>query len=215
MFRGNRWQRTCNRHNYLGIFPLTGHAAGEGTPNNDSPYFIALIKWVMSRYAVDERRVYLVGFSGGCRRSYWMAAQYPSMITAIGVASGKIGHKEDAPDLYTPKASDPPVSILHIHGELDTRVPLKGGVFTDGEGRKKMVLPTKRAIDIWSTHIGGKLVEPSIPKGAPNHVRTVEYRAASGHRVMAIFDDKLGHKWAKDYANEVILRFFESIPVAR
>jgi poly(3-hydroxybutyrate) depolymerase len=63
--------------------------------------------------------VWVVGHSNGGMMAYRLACELSTRVTAIGVAAGALVIDTCAPVR--------PVSALHVHGELDTVVPLTGG----------------------------------------------------------------------------------------
>lgn len=68
-----------------------------------------------ARFNVDARRVYLVGNSNGAFMAHRYACEHPARIAAI---AGLVGAMRTGPSVCSPAAG---VSILHIHGDADTR----------------------------------------------------------------------------------------------
>ena len=86
---------------------------------DDVAFFDELITSLISQYEIDTTRVWVVGHSNGGMMAYRLACELSTRITAIGVAAGAL-----AIDSCSPSR---PVSALHVHGELDSIVPLTGG----------------------------------------------------------------------------------------
>ena len=86
---------------------------------DDVAFFDELITSLITQYEIDTTRVWVVGHSNGGMMAYRLACELSTRITAIGVAAGAL-----AIDSCSPSR---PVSALHVHGELDTVVPLTGG----------------------------------------------------------------------------------------
>lgn len=86
---------------------------------DDVAFFDELIASLIAQYEIDTTRVWVVGHSNGGMMAYRLACELSTQITAIGVAAGAL-----VVDTCTPVR---PVSALHVHGELDTVVPLAGG----------------------------------------------------------------------------------------
>ena len=86
---------------------------------DDVAFFDRLITSLEAQYDVDERRVWVVGHSNGGMMAYRLACELSSRITAIGVAAGALMVDTCAPSVA--------VSALHVHGELDSVVPIAGG----------------------------------------------------------------------------------------
>jgi len=86
---------------------------------DDVAFFDELIASLIAQYEIDTTRVWVVGHSNGGMMAYRLACELSTRITAIGVAAGALVIDTCAPSR--------PVSALHLHGELDTVVPLAGG----------------------------------------------------------------------------------------
>lgn len=86
---------------------------------DDVAFFDELIASLIAQYDIDTTRVWVVGHSNGGMMAYRLACELSTRVTAIGVAAGALVIDTCAPSR--------PVSALHVHGELDTVVPLAGG----------------------------------------------------------------------------------------
>jgi len=80
-----------------------------------------IIDSIESKYTIDISRVWAVGFSNGGMLSYQLACELSNKITAIGVGSGSLMGKSCS--------TKQPVSIIHLHGASDTKVPFNGSGF--------------------------------------------------------------------------------------
>ncbi len=110
--RGNRfWNATDACCDFDGIGP------------DDVGYLRGLIAEMKSFYNVDAGRVYLVGHSNGGFMSYRMACDASEDITAIVSLAGSTFGDESRCNPTRP------VSVLQIHGTLDTTVPYNGRSF--------------------------------------------------------------------------------------
>ena len=119
---------------YVGIFPLGWGDEVNSNPTwntgscclsamvaniNDVEFIQAIIQEVNKNYFVDESRIWAVGFSAGGMMAYKLGCDLASVVTAIGVVSGTLMQ-----DPCNPVA---PISIIHLHGELDDAIPVLGG----------------------------------------------------------------------------------------
>ena len=93
----------------------------QGDAVDDSAYLSALIEQVKGTYAVDERRVYLVGHSNGGYMAYRMACDHADQLTAVVSLAGATWRD---PARCAPGR---PVSVLQIHGTADEVVSFTGG----------------------------------------------------------------------------------------
>lgn len=94
--------------------------------NIDDVNFIEkLIDKLVATYKINPKRVYATGHSNGGMLSYRLACEIPTKIAAI------------APNGCSMVVTQPcnpfrPVPILHMHSELDSKVPYAGGVGITG-----------------------------------------------------------------------------------
>jgi polyhydroxybutyrate depolymerase len=93
---------------------------------DDSGYLRKLIEAVERAYAVDDRRIYVIGFSNGGYMAHRMACEHSTTIAAIVSLAGAA---TDDPARCTPRRA---VSVLQIHGTADRIVRYEGGRNTTG-----------------------------------------------------------------------------------
>jgi polyhydroxybutyrate depolymerase len=92
-----------------------------GRTNDDVAYLTAVIRDVQARYSVDPRRIFLVGHSNGGFMSHRLACERAGLIAGIVSLAG--AQWADA-SRCTPSS---PVSVLQVHGTLDTVIAYGGG----------------------------------------------------------------------------------------
>jgi predicted peptidase len=78
------------------------------------PQLHALLEDLVRTYAIDRRRIYLTGFSMGCKGAWGLAADDPAMFAAVAPVFGN-GNLDFAPRLRA-------VRIWCFHGGADTYV---------------------------------------------------------------------------------------------
>ena len=123
-----------NDMNVISVFP-NGYGSIAGVENSwnagsccgqasiiqlDDVKLISMItKSVQLRYDIDKKNVWAIGFSNGGMMSYRLACELSDQFTAVGVGAGA---------LMTSTCSPPnPVSVIHINGGLDVKIPVNGG----------------------------------------------------------------------------------------
>jgi polyhydroxybutyrate depolymerase len=91
---------------------------------DDAGYLRGLIEEIGKQFAVDRKRVYLIGHSNGGFIAYRMACQSADLIAGIASLAGMT--------LLDSSRCQPsqPVNILHIHGTADATVSYAGGALS-------------------------------------------------------------------------------------
>jgi polyhydroxybutyrate depolymerase len=88
---------------------------------DDAGYLRSLSEEIAGGFAVDRKRIYLIGHSNGGRMAYRMACQSADLIAGLASLAGM--------PFLDPSQCEPsePVNILHIHGTADDIDPYAGG----------------------------------------------------------------------------------------
>ena len=96
------------------------------SPSNDKPGYIRDVDFISiiisnmeKNFLIDPSRVWVLGHSNGGMMAYRLACEIPDQITGIAVGAAAL-----TADFCSPSRA---VSIIHLQGELDTKVPLMGG----------------------------------------------------------------------------------------
>lgn len=88
-------------------------------PVDDVAFFAQMIDALSNVYDVDPERIWVVGHSNGGMMAYRLACELADRVTAIGVGAGAMMIESCKPSRS--------VSAIHVHGELDSVVPIAGG----------------------------------------------------------------------------------------
>jgi len=92
----------------------------DSTGADEFAYFDAVLNDAMRRFPIDRRRIIASGFSAGGMMVWNLACSHPESFAGFIPMSGTFW-------LTPPQSCAAPVSsIVHIHGDADTTVPLKG-----------------------------------------------------------------------------------------
>ena len=94
--------------------------AGPASKVDDSAYIDAIIHEAKARYAIDPKRVYLVGHSNGGFMSHRMACDHADEVAAIVSIAGATWD-----DASRCRPSEP-VSVVEVHGRSDTTILFDG-----------------------------------------------------------------------------------------
>ncbi len=131
----------------LGIAIIATKATGRawalpGSPSavqrvgvDDLTYFDAVIEDATRRFAIDKDRLMATGFSAGGMMIWTLACHRSEAFAAFAPMAGTFWRP-------IPKScTTPPASLIHIHGDRDKTVPLKGRKVRDAQqGDVKQVL---------------------------------------------------------------------------
>ena len=106
---------------------------------NDVAYLTGVITGIQASFAVDPKRIDLVGHSNGGFMSYRMACTHPELVAAIvSLAGATFGNPADC-------APSAPVAVLQIHGTADDVIAYGGGTIQGiGSGRLMSALSRRR-----------------------------------------------------------------------
>ena len=198
-----------NDANVISVFPNGyGNTAGaqnswnagsccgisQSSQQNDVRLTLAIFLSVKSRYEIDPSNVWAIGFSNGGMMSYALACELSDQITAVGIGAGA---------LMTGTCTPPnPVSLIHIHGGLDYKVPITGGgafLATDSTKSFQQVNSSNRCSAM--TYIESNESEKTQITGS----------CFDGTEAMLVNYFDQGHDWNISWTKE-ILRFLFAHP---
>lgn len=98
----------------------------DGKKPDDVKYLTGLVAEIATYYAIDPKRVYLVGHSNGGAMAMRLACDVPETFAAVVDLAG--------PFFSDPKRCAPkvPIAFRHMHGTVDATVPYAGGAISVG-----------------------------------------------------------------------------------
>jgi poly(hydroxyalkanoate) depolymerase family esterase len=167
---GTRMNVAAEEHTCLVAYPAQTSAANmskcwnwfsadDQQRDHGEPSLIAgITREVMSRYAVDRRRVYVAGLSAGAAAAAIMGAAYPDLYAAIGVHSGlACGVASDLPSAFAAMRQGKNgrghrsgmrkgrrlVPAIVFHGDQDTTVHPGNGDEVIAQSTPAMTLETR------------------------------------------------------------------------
>ena len=91
-----------------------------GDEPDDSAYLREVLEYVIDTYAVDGRRIYVVGHSNGSIMANQLACEHADLIAAIAGLAGSVPND-------VPCEPTEPVHVLAIHGTNDAIIPFEAG----------------------------------------------------------------------------------------
>lgn len=116
---------------------------------DDVAYLTGLVAEAEARYAIDPKRVYVVGHSNGGAMAYRLACDAAEGFAAIVSLAGPFYTK---PSSCKPSV---PVAVQHIHGTADEVVPYEGGkLAASGTSGGTTVPSAAEIVSDWSGYNG-------------------------------------------------------------
>ncbi len=117
---------------------------------DDVQFINALIIFIENHYNINSSAIYMTGHSNGAMMTYRFGAEHPEMLAGIAPVSGSVGGRmtEDS-DFYIIPEPHLPLSVLHIHGELDEQVLYNGGKGDKGFLVDRVDLSANDSVVFW------------------------------------------------------------------
>jgi len=242
MEKWSGWSRLADREGFIVIYPEgigilgylqhwnAGHCCGKAVEDDwkDVTFIGEAIDGMCRQYTVDERRIYMVGFSNGGMMAYRFAAERSTKLAAVASVSGAIGSRAspDQPEWRLP-APESPVPVLIMHGALDDAVPFDGGKRVDRVSTREY-RPVSDAAVFWKT-ANHSVAGPVWKEAFGGMVTEESWMDADGRNEVRVYRIlNWGHRWPggpftgvlpenhplKDFdAAQIIWRFFELYPL--
>jgi polyhydroxybutyrate depolymerase len=194
---------------------------------DDVAFVAAMLGELARQFNLDERRVFVTGFSNGASMSFRVGAELSDRIAAIAPVAGALWLERPA--------LRHPVSMLYLTGTDDPLNLIDGGVPRLATGasdpvRAKPKPPVRQSVARWAEALGCAGIPPVVSDD--RGVRTESLAPCRNYTaVVYIAVEGLGHTWAGGKsllperlvgktsdrldATDVIWRFFDRHPRAR
>jgi poly(3-hydroxybutyrate) depolymerase len=216
-------QAAAQREGFIVIYPTGLPEAGSDNPKNavwedprNDRYIPFLMDYAQTNYSIDIKRIYSVGFSGGAKLAFRLAADpvTSKRIAAIGTVAGDFQTHDrttgEAALIDMQKSGGTPMSAFLTQGEKDTKDPIGGGL--DEEGDYKVPFQTK--VDQWTKFLSlsGAGQTVTVP-GAPTRVKATRWtNPTTKYALETLVDPVLAHKWPEWDLMTGMWDFFKSVP---
>ena len=160
---------------------------------NDMLFVSTVLDHVTANHSIDKSRVWVMGHSNGGMMAYRLACDLSNKITAIAVVAGAL-----VDDTCNPTK---PVSILHIHGNLDPTIPFHGG----GKFETPSIFHSVQDMAYRNSCAGS-------PKESSNEIEErYIWQCTNGVETQLVNYQEQSHAWVNGYSEE-ILRFLFAHP---
>ena len=116
---------------------------------DDSAYLAGIITEIKAAFAVDPKRIHVIGHSNGGFMSYALSCTHADTIAAMVSLAGATFVKP------TDCAPTSPVAVLEVHGTADDSVLYEGGTVDIGSGRSMAPYPgAETSVATWAKYDG-------------------------------------------------------------
>jgi polyhydroxybutyrate depolymerase len=200
------WDAEANQGHFVVAYPDgLNHAWNTGggccgipgrTDADDTGFITAMVTAIGRQVPVDAARVYATGISNGGIMAYTLACR-TSVFAAIG------------PDSATELGSCPaphPLSVIHIHGTADTRIPYQGG---EGQGVAHIDGPSVPSLNARWRDIDHCAAPAVSTRGV---VTTSTASCPAGRAVELITIAGAGHQWPGSAPRPLVQRILGTDP---
>ncbi len=182
---------------------LGGHEVPKGAAD-DVRFIASAISAVEHAYAIDPKRVFVTGMSGGARMSSQLGCDLADVFAAVAPVAGL--------RFPSPCTSSRPVPIIAFHGTADPVNPY------EGNGQPYWTYSVPSAERQWAQH--NTCGDAPATRAAAPRVTLTEYAHCGGGGDVALYTvDGAVHEWpgapkqtAAIDANEVMWAFFAAHP---
>jgi polyhydroxybutyrate depolymerase len=161
--------------------------AGLPAAGVDDVHFIEeLLNKLEAVLPIDQRRIYVTGFSNGAGMTFTLGAHFSDRIAAIAPVSSQSFIQMDA--------LARPLPVYYLTGMADPLIPYQGGTVTLPWGNSRTVPPVQETVDLWA-HLNGCPPEPQVVSDH-NGVRVLRYGPGRDHsEVLFTTIEGNGHHW--------------------
>lgn len=171
------------------------------------------------RFGVDDRRIFVTGFSSGGSMAYRLGVELSGRIAAIAPVAGYLRLKI--------LRLNNPVPLLAMVGTEDPQVPLNGGRVRLPGAKDEVRPPVRESVETWARMLGCPMT-PRVTKPQKGVLLQTYGPGKAGSEALFYTIEDLGHVWpggkrllperlvgkpnSSIKANDVIWRFFLDHP---
>lgn len=117
------------------------------TDVDDSAYLAGVIDEIRDDFAVDDRRIFVLGHSNGGFMAYRLACDHAEVIAGVVSLEGAMIDEADCDP-------DEPVSVVEVHGTADTVIRYEGGRNDDNDPDSPRYPSAEQTVQGWAEFDG-------------------------------------------------------------
>lgn len=208
------WSSLAEQENFIVVCPEgiglfgflqhwnAGHCCGRAAKEqwDDVKFLDSLINMMMATYAIDPKRIYMVGHSNGGMMTYRFATERPELLSKAAVFAGTVWSETGKNGDMPVSSAKNPVPMLIMHGTDDDVIPFHGG-YSQRKRDQRFYASVDQSFQFWVDQHG---CIPDSQTQAQNlggfHVRSCF--DANREAVRLIILDGWGHSWPGGKAAE-------------
>ena len=232
------FSEVADRHGFLVVYPdgmgfgsLARHwnggyccAKALKIELDDLGFLDRVTEWIAQRYEVDEKRIFVVGYSNGGMLAYWYAAERAEKIAGLGIWASSIGSLEENGRRWSWPKPKRALPVFISHGSGDKRLPYESPKARAGE--KQKLLGAVASAEAW-VRANRCDEEPDLSKPRGGALEFRQWCAGEAAQVVFLGIDGWGHDWPTPkrigkleashplsgfYLAEEMWRFFAGLP---
>ena len=113
---------------------------------DDIAFFESMIKYFKQNYTIDEKNVFVTGYSNGAQMCFKLAKERPAVFKGFAAVAANLP-VEVNDDCVEARQ---PVSVLLMNGTADRINPYNGGMVKAGDGKERgVVMSTDQTVQYW------------------------------------------------------------------
>jgi poly(3-hydroxybutyrate) depolymerase len=197
------WRTMLASRGWIGLFPTYE----KGDLRDDNTYLAHVLQRATATAGGDPKHVFVVGHGAGGRRAYALAVKSATLLTAVGTCSAVVRFQAEHLGFQNPAGAS--VSVIHIHGGADVRVPVAGGPLEGRDKVMRQVSPLDEALRPWVERIKG--TPEAAELDLPERIDVARW-AAGGREVLRLIDPRQDHTYNLDYATRIFAERFALAP---
>lgn len=150
---------------------------------DDVAFLRSLLDELPRRFPIDQRRIFLTGFSNGAGMTFRAGLALSDRFAAVAPVAGHLAVSEPQPSRRVP--------MIYLIGTADPLIPLAGGTLKTPWAEHNTKPPVRDTLRRWGRLMG----LPEEPASVKSEGEGIRREIWPGGEMEAWFIDGLGHHW--------------------